>query len=443
MKTLNFIQSASEYIKNGDIHALVDFTVHSVIENNDIARYGQVQDVIKKYSLLFRASGMEDVSDEVIDLLGTSLYFASDIISPANIKKEEFDERAFLSEVINLLAMMYYNGNEIIPDDQYDILIAKLKAIDPSNPIASNGLAAADNTGRTKYKHFLITGTQAKCKDMSEFTDWIKGKSGIYNISAKIDGAGVEIQYKDGKIFRAISRGDGFEGEDITNSAIKWNNMVHVIPGFTGSIRGEFLLKESIFKKKYADVMKNARNASAGIAKRLDGEGSDDMSFIAYDRLTYSENFRTEEEKMRWLDTVGFETPKWISTGEIKDIEAFRTKIDTLRHNEIDYNCDGIVVKQNVIDYSDLKRHTPKTQCAVKFSLETAVSKILDIEWGISGSYLSPVAILEPIELNGTTVSRASLSNINKMMKKGVVIGKTAKIKKGGEIIPVVEEILN
>jgi DNA ligase (NAD+) len=348
-----------------------------------------------------------------------------------------------LETKIKKAAVNYYNGSESISDQDYDILIAELKALDPTNQLVANGLAAADNTGRTKYKHTLITGTQAKCKDMTEFANWFKNKSGHYNISAKIDGASAEIQYRNGEIYRAISRGDGFEGEDITNSAKLWNNMVLEIPGFTGSIRGEFLLKESIFKKKYSELMKNARNATAGLAKRQDCKGSEDMSFIAYDRLGMNDNFETEREKMEWLERVGFEVPFWITTNTISEIDQFRTKIHNERLKIIDYNCDGVVVKQDRIDYTDLKRKTPTTQCAIKFALDVAITRVKDIEWSVSGKYLTPVCLIEPVELNGTTVSRASVANLSIIKELGLEIGSTVKVSRHGEVIPHIDEVIN
>lgn len=341
-------------------------------------------------------------------------------------------------------AKNYYNGNETMSDNDYDILVAELKALDPTNPLAANGLAASDNSGRIKYKHTLITGTQAKCKDMTEFADWFKNHgTQEYNISCKIDGASAEIQYKNGKLFRAISRGDGFEGEDITNSAKLWNNMVLEISGFTGSIRGEFLLKESIFQKKYSKDMKNARNASAGIAKRLDGKGSEDMSFIAYDRLSETVNFKSEIDKMHWLEKVGFEVPDWTTANSIEEIDKFRTKIYNARLKSIDYNCDGVVVKQDKIDYTDLQRKTPTTQCAIKFALDVAITKVKDIEWSVSGKYLTPVCLIEPVELNGTTNSRASVANLSIIKELGLEIGSTVKVSRHGEVIPHIDEVIN
>ncbi|MCF0223472.1 MAG: hypothetical protein HUK20_04320 [Fibrobacter sp.] len=349
-----------------------------------------------------------------------------------------------LEQIISTAAQNYYNGKESISDDEYDLYVEELKFLDPKNPLAAGGLAASDDTGRKKYKHVLITGTQQKCKDMSEFKKWYDNRDvQDYMLNAKVDGAGVELLYENGTLKMAISRGDGFEGEDITLSAKKWNNIVLNIPEFSGSIRGEFLLKESIFRKKYGDKMRNARNASAGLAKRLDGEGSEDMSLIAYDVLKENENFEYETDKMEWLKKVGFETPLWKIAKTYDEVEPFRETIKNSRKTSIDYGCDGIVVKQNQIDYDDLKRRTPLTQCAIKFPLETAISTLLDIEWNIAGSIVQPVGILEPVELNETTVSRVSLGNTSIMKEKGVYIGCQCIIKKSGEIIPYLEKVIS
>ena len=95
------------------------------------------------------------------------------------------------------------------------------------------------------------------------------------------------------------------------------------------------------------------------------------------------------------------------------------------------------------VDYQDLSRVTPMKNFAIKYDLDYAISKIIDIEWSMSGTILSPVAIIEPVELNGTTVQRASLHNINKMEELGVEIGQSAMITKRGEIVPKVEKIID
>ena len=377
-----------------------------------------------------------------------SVSAASDIAVTANSKKgKALDREALLSEVIEYIAKEYYNGREKASDELYDALVLELRQINPKNPLAAGGLAASDDTGRKKYPHYLVTGTQQKFANMEEFEkEWFPqyGSTHRLMLNGKCDGAGSEVMYQDGQVVQAISRGDGFQGEDITQSALKWKGLVHNIPNFTGSIRGEFMLKESVFLEKYSQTKKTARNASAGLSKRLDGSGSEDMSFVAYDVLNRAPTqFKTELEKMQWLESCGFEVPMYELVDTLEQVNAFREKVYASRKKTIDYGCDGIVVKINDIDYDDLRRKTPMTQCAVKFELETAITTLIGIEWSCKGRYLSPVAILVPTELDGVTVERASLSNLNKMMQMGIQIGCKVEISRHGEVIPQVDKVVN
>lgn len=434
-----------------DSETLYNIVFDNMVTEHELQRYRNDASIVgRKYELLMLASGHQDVAGESLPQWCCDIAnCVSDVTDQSvKVKSDRFNEEVFLSEIIPFLAQNYYNGNELTSDANYDVLVSTLAGINPKNPLSANGLAASDDSGREKIPHALVTGTQAKCKDMEEFREWYTSRPyGKYVLNSKVDGAGVELQYKNGSMCIAISRGDAFYGEDITVSARKWNNLPGSIGNFTGSIRGEFLLKETVFREKYADTMRNARNASAGISKRLDGSGSEDLSFIAYDVLNTANGeldvqFQTEFDKMMWLEQVGFEVPDWCLVDSVSEVDAFRNKIYNARKNSIDYGCDGIVVKQNVIDYDDLKRRTPTTQCAVKFKLDTAVTKLIAIEWSLSGSYLSPVGIVEPVELNETTVQRASLSNLNKMMELGIEIGKMVKIEKRGEIIPKIIEVV-
>lgn len=443
MNNIEFIKHLVSFSGKCDASTVSEAVLDNILTENDLGRYSNsINDVSSKYDVLLRAAGVRNLLDNINDIV----MMASDVEDGSiKVRREKFNMEALLSEVIQFLAENYYNGNEIAGDDVYDILVAELKVINPKNPLAKNGLAASDDSGRAKLNHALITGTQEKCSDMNEFEVWFNQRGyGKYVLNSKVDGAGAELQYVDGELSVAISRGDGYVGEDITLSARKWNNLPNKVSNFTGSIRGEFLLKESVFRSKYSDEMRNARNASAGIAKRLDGSGSEDLAFVAYDVLNSSgmAQFCTEFDKMMWLEKVGFEVPEWCLVEHLHEVAAFRDKIYNARKNTIDYGCDGIVVKKNEIDYEDLKRITPMTQCAVKFPLDTAITKLIDIEWSLSGTYLSPVGIVEPVELCETTVQRASLSNLSKMMELGIEIGKMVKIEKRGEIIPKITAVI-
>lgn len=251
---------------------------------------------------------------------------------------------------------------------------------------------------------------------------------------------GIEMKYRNGKLVQAVTRGTGFEGDDITENAklVKGVNSTLNLP-MDCSIRGEILMSHSMFNKNYKDKMKNCRNAAAGIMKHLDGSELDNLNFVAYDMQEVGEKtIKTEVQKLEFLSGNGFEIPEHAVVKNLTEAFAFRTSQYNNREN-IEYDIDGVVVKPEVIDYEDLKNRTPKNSCAIKFELDVAVTTIIGFEWSQSGKYFSPVAILEPVELNGTTVKRASCSNTKWLASRGIEIGSKVKIVKRGEIIPHIE----
>lgn len=252
----------------------------------------------------------------------------------------------------------------------------------------------------------------------------------------------LELKYHNGELVQAVTRGNGYEGDDISVNTKKIPTIIKTLSKkFDCSIRGEIVMLHSVFDKKYKDKMKNCRNAAAGILKRIDGEGLEDLTFIAYDMLQISEKtITTEEQKLNFLQECGFIVPEYQTINTLEDALAFREKQYNNREN-IGYDIDGVVVKPFEIDYEDLKNKTPKNSCAIKFELDVAITKIIDIEWSQTGKYFTPVAIVEPIELCGVTVKRASCSNTNWMIEKGIEIGKKVRIVRRGEIIPYIESV--
>ena len=254
---------------------------------------------------------------------------------------------------------------------------------------------------------------------------------------------GIEMKYRNGKLVQAVTRGTGFEGDDITENAklVKGVNSTLNLP-MDCSIRGEVLMSHSMFNKNYKDKMKNCRNAAAGIMKHLDGSELDNLNFVAYDMQEVGEKtIKTEVQKLEFLSGNGFEIPEHAVVKNLTEAFAFRTSQYNNREN-IEYDIDGVVVKPEVIDYEDLKNRTPKNSCAIKFELDVAVTTVLDIEWSQSGKYFNPVAIVEAVDLCGVTVRRASCSNINQLLKLGVEIGCKVAVTRRGEIIPHIEYVV-
>ena len=357
-----------------------------------------------------------------------------------------------IEELLLKAAEAYYNGNEIMSDAEYDALINKLKEIDPTNPLCANGLAASDSNGNEKkIKHTMTTGTLSKCANTDELRDWAKRQTTKrYSLELKIDGSSMELKYEHGKFVQAITRGDGFTGLDRTQTLSLMSFPKKLKSDYTGSVRSEMVIYNSDFEARFADKNANPRNAVAGIINRkfetLTASDKEDLSYIHAVAYDADGDFTTQEELIAWLKEEGFEVTNQV----LVDAKDMVSVADNLRENlrkeiaagNIKFNCDGIVIKANDIDRKDRQLKTPKRDVALKPELETAVSKIIDIVWEMAGSTLNPVAVIEPVKLEGTTVSRASLSNLNKMMSLGVEIGKMAVISKHGQIIPMIDKVL-
>lgn len=358
-----------------------------------------------------------------------------------------------IRDLIIKAAEAYYNGNEIMSDAEYDALINKLKEIDPTDSLCANGLAASDSNGsEKKINHTMTTGTLAKCANPDELREWLSRQEEVedYSLEYKIDGSSMELKYEHGKFVQAITRGDGFTGLDRTQTLELIDFPKQLKSDYTGSIRAEMVIYNSDFEARFASKNANPRNTAAGIINRkfetLTAAEKEDLSYIHAVAYDADGDFDNQNDLLDWLREEGFEVtdnliiakPLLVAVAE-ELRENLRKKIAS---GEIKYNCDGIVIKANVIDRKDRQLKTPKRDVALKPELETAVSKIIDIVWEMAGSTLNPVAVIEPVKLEGTTVSRASLSNLNKMKSLGVEIGKMAVVSKHGQIIPMIDKVL-
>ena len=353
-------------------------------------------------------------------------------------------------EQVKLWADAYYNGTPIVDDVIYD-------AFCKANNLEA-GLQGDELKGNRepKYKHDLTTGTLAKAEDLEDerFDRWqsrIKGEA--VNLSMKVDGSGFELIIVDGHLERAITRGNGFEGLDRTDTVkeiCKYNGLAAPVVRngklYTGSIRGEMVMYKKDFEQNFADKYANGRNLVAGMMNRKFADMSAEnkaslqfIHFVAYDAMDKNDDFTTQTELMRWLEGF-FEVPSWETLPAVDKnrISEWRDKVRMMA-----FDCDGIVVKADKIDRADRQERTPSRDIAVKPVLDVAVSKVRKIAWDQSGSYLAPVAEIDPVQLEGTTVTRASLSNLNIMKKLGIEVGKTVSIVKRGLIIPYVQAVLD
>ncbi len=346
-----------------------------------------------------------------------------------------------LEKLITGYQNSYYNGEAEISDAEFDALWDELKKLDPENAILHR--VGADNGSFAKATHVMPMGSQEKAANPEEFLAWAKKHSySEYLVEYKLDGASLELQYENGNLVQAVTRGDGTTGDVITENARKMQGVMPSLfdgvrpVSFTGGIRGEVIMLHQVHDTLFSDKA-NCRNAANGLMKRKDGEGSEHLNVIVYDvwSTTGSQPFKDEEEKLSWLKKCGFTTVPLHIAHTADEVIAFREKVMQERKN-LAYDIDGLVIKEREVNHDDALRARPDRQIAFKFPLDQAESILRSVEWSQSGATYTPVAIFDPVPLNGTTVKRASLSNPNNIRGLGVKIGSRVTVVKGGEIIP-------
>ena len=354
-----------------------------------------------------------------------------------------------INELCNILTQAnndYYNKVPTISDTEYDALKDELRDIDPDNKVLLYVGAAPISKRRTLP---VPMASQDKVNTIADAERWAKSKGATHLcIQEKLDGMSVLVEYLDGEAIAGYSRGDGLIGEDITDNLFKVEGFQKQIPGFTGCLRGEVLLRKSVWREHFKTQYVNTRNATAGIIRREGGDEQKRLTAYFYDVI--GRDFDTEIAKLDWLLSQKLFTPSHYDVvySCINTVPHFAA--DKYREN-LDYDIDGLVLKINDIkQQTALGRHgdkpngNPRGQIALKFAPETRGTVLLDIEWdiGLVGR-ITPVAILEPVYVAGVTISRASLYNCGYIKTLGLTKGARVLVSRRNDVIPRVEEALN
>ena len=350
----------------------------------------------------------------------------------------------FLESEIQRHRDLYYNEQPEISDAKYDSLEDELKKLDPDNPILFR-IGVDRSELFKKEKHIIPMNSQDKVTLPQEFIKWAKKRNyKVLIIQFKLDGISVELQYKDGIFQKAITRGDGKFGDNISANVVKMKGFNPKLKeAFTGAVRAEIVLFHDIYKEKYSD-MQNCRNSASGIVRRKDGTGSEDLNLIYYNAISVigKITFKDEIQKIKWLKDMNFPTvlTKTVQTPQ----EVIRIREDVMNNIRatLNYDIDGLVIKGKAIDIEDMKRTKPIKQIAFKFQAEGIETILKDVEWSISGHHYTPVAIVETVHLMGSNVSRASLANPNLIQDLKIKIGSEVFITKRGDIIPKIEHVI-
>jgi DNA ligase (NAD+) len=371
---------------------------------------------------------------------------------------------------------LYYVENAPeVSDLEYDQLLEKLQQLEEANPELITPDSPTQRVGGRPAEGFpeVVHTRQMLSLDNSYNIDELRafdercrrlaeGRKLEYVAELKIDGLSLSLQYENGLLVRGVTRGDGRIGEDVTQNA----RTIRSVPLRLKSqakrlddaieVRGEVFIPRDVFERTNAEREElgeprfaNPRNAAAGAIRQLDSRlvARRKLDMFVYDLLVNGRKpLPTHWESLNWLETAGFRVnPHRMLCETIDQVIDFANEKEALR-DDLGYEIDGLVVKVNSTTLQDefgATQKAPRWAIAYKYPARQASTKVLDIfvSVGRTGA-ITPVAMLEPVFLAGTTVSRATLHNEDEIRRLGVKIGDTVMIEKSGEIIPKVLSVV-
>lgn len=375
----------------------------------------------------------------------------------------------YLKDEINRHNYLYYvEENPSLSDFEYDEMFRELKKLEEENPLLITPDSPTQRVGSVStkfepYKHKYRLYSLDNSNNYDELIKWYErvtkevGDGVELVCELKIDGLAISLTYEKGFFTTGVTRGDGIVGENITNNLktikaipLKLNIQEHI------EVRGEIYMPKTSFEKLNEEnlangdkIFANPRNAASGSLRQLDSSitAKRDLSMFCYGSIFENLNIapKTHYDSIMKLKELGFKTNPNISA--VKDIQGaidYCKEWENKRF-ELNYATDGVVIKVNNLALQEelgFTARAPKWATAFKFPPEEVNTKLLNIEINVGKTgAVTPVAILEPVQLAGSTVSRASLHNFDEIKRLGIKIGDTVLIKKAAEIIPKVIKV--
>jgi len=364
-----------------------------------------------------------------------------------------------LVKILNQYAKEYYElDNPTVSDAEYDALYDELLMLEnfsgivlPDSPTKRVG--GKTNSGFKQVVHKERLYSLDKTKTVEGVLEWLEkmsksaGETVPVTLEYKYDGLTLNLSYEKGILVRACTRGDGTVGEDVTEQVKTIRNVPRSIP-FQGviDVQGEGLMPLSSLEKynETAKVpLKNARNGVAGAIRNLDVEETArrGLVFFAYN-VGFHEgiSFFTQNEVHTFLHEQGFDVGEYFKV--VKDyggVEGLLSDAEVIRPT-LDFLIDGMVFKADSFTLREMLGSTekfPRWALAYKFKAEEVSTEVKDVLWQVSRTgKLNPLALLDPVDIGGVTVSRATLSNISEIKRKGIRIGDRVFVRRSGDVIP-------
>ncbi len=333
-----------------------------------------------------------------------------------------------------------------IDDPAFDQLVERLKEIRPTSPILQNlgpRIAAQSST----IVHVTPMLSLDKCYGEEAFMKWAQKMPPGFMLTPKIDGLALSLRYDAaGFLQSAATRGNGLKGEDVTANALMIDDIPRQLKTNMGcEIRGEVYMTLSRFNQVYADDFSNPRNLAAGALKQKDARETKvyGLSFFAYDFI--GNLLASESEKHERLIKLGFKRPPTFFAESAEQIFDHVLEQSAKRH-EWDYETDGLVIRiQDTKTQQELGEtaHHPRYAIAYKFQGESATTVLNDVEWSVARTgAVTPVACIEPVNLSGAMLSRASLHHAGMVTSMDLSIGAKVQVARRGGVIPHIEHVV-
>ncbi len=342
-----------------------------------------------------------------------------------------------------------------ISDYDFDRLVERLKKIHPESPILNElGSDLRKGVNVPKIVHTSPMLSLDKCYSLDDLMSWAKKFEGDVLVTPKIDGCAVEIRYDEkGELEMAATRGDGVKGEDISANVRFVADIPKRLPSLSQTqeksqgleVRGEVYMPLSVFKN-FKSSFANPRNLAAGAIKQKQASKTREyqLRFFAYD--VRDQEFESEFEKMNFLHTLGFQTVEFRKL--MPDADLLQSEWDRYlaQRNEVDYELDGVVYKTDRVSEQErlgASAHHPRYAIAYKFQGDSGVTILREVEWSVARTgVITPVGIVDPVELSGAKVSRVSLHNYGLLQKLSVTLPCEVLMIRRGGVIPYLEKVL-
>ena len=364
-----------------------------------------------------------------------------------------------LVDIVNKYRIQYHVYDKpLVSDKEYDKLFYELVDLETETGVVLENSptlrVGADPLEKfVKQKHLSRLFSLDKAQSVAEISDWIERNQKVhkhkeeFSVEYKFDGLAMEIVYDGGKLVRAVTRGNGEVGEDVTEQIKTIQTVPLTIPSkdLLG-IQGEAIMRLSVlekFNKTNNEPLKNARNAAAGAVRNLDPKETArrHLDFMAYN-INYARNtkFKTQKEIHDFLISQGFFTGDYfVLAGGVSDIEKQIKHVEQVK-DKLDFLIDGMVIKLNSVHDREELGFTdrfPRGMIAYKFEPEEASTILKNIVWQVGRTgKLTPVAEVEPVELAGATIIHSTLNNYGDILRKQIKIGSRVFIHRSNEVIP-------